>query len=198
MSIRNPSRPAQTMRTPSCTCPSRSRRPASPFSRSTSTVVGSSTPARIRLRTCSRLCRSTTTLSTPWRCRISASSSPAGPAPTMPTCVLKSPCAGDPARLQELFQRLAAEMGHHLRIGDTFGARELLQAEEARAVVLHRLPVEAPHHAALFLRQFFHRRLGIAQEELAPLALRERVQEAVEAQALGATLQVEHVLNHKW
>src|SRR5437867_2092741 len=181
MSIRKPP-PARTMRTPSCTWPSRSRRSARPFSRSTSTVVGSSTPARIRPSTCARLCFSTTTESTPCRCSISASKRPAGPAPTMPTCVLKLACAGDPARLQELLERLAAEMSHHFRIGDALGARELLQAEKARAVVLHRLPVEAPHHAALVLGQLLHGVLGIAQEKLALLASDERMQEAVQAQ----------------
>src|SRR5438105_549857 len=182
MSIRKPSRPAQTMRTPSCTWPSRSRRSARPFLRSTSTVVGSSTPARIRPSTCARLCFSTTTPSTPCRCSISASSSPAGPAPTMPTCVLKSARAGNPAALQELLERLAAERGHHRGIGDALGARELLQAEEARAVILHRLPVEPPHHAALFFGQALHRHVGILQKKLALLAPRERVQEAVEPQ----------------
>src|SRR5205807_2649335 len=130
---------------------------ASPFSRNTSTVVGSSTPARMRATTWSRLWRSNTTLSTPARCRSSESSRPAGPAPTMPTCVLmESTCAGDPARLQECFQRLAAEVRHHLRVRHAFRARELLQAEEASAVVLHRLPVEALHHVALFGGQIFH------------------------------------------
>src|SRR4051794_31759602 len=54
--------------------------------------------------------------------------------------------AGNAARLQEGFQRLAAERGDHLGVRHAFCTRELLQAEKACAVVLHRLPVEAPHH----------------------------------------------------
>src|SRR2546421_1914790 len=101
--------------------------------------------------------------------------------------------AGDAARLEERFQRLAAECRDHLRIRDAFRARELLQAEEARAVVLHRLPVQAPHHIALFRGQVFHCGIRVAAEELAHLFAREAVQEAVQAQRAAAAFQVEDV-----
>src|ERR1051325_9877151 len=191
-------RPAQTIFMPSCACPSRSSRSARPFSRSTSTVVGSSTPARMRERTCSRVCRSSTTLATPWRCRISASSMPAGPPPMIATCVRNLARARHAARLEERFERLAAEGRDHLRIRHALRARQLLEAEEARAVVLHRLPVEAPHQVALFGRERLHRRIRVTQEKLALLLLRQRMQEAIEAQPLRAALEVEDVLSHKW
>jgi hypothetical protein len=106
--------------------------------------------------------------------------------------------AGDPAGLQELLERLAAEVRHHLRVRHAFGARQLLQAEKARAVVLHRPPVQAPHHVTLFLGEILHRHVRILQEQLALLAPREGMQEAVQAQTLGAALEVENVPTHKW
>ncbi len=60
----------------------------SPTSRSVSTVPHSSTPARIRSRTYSRVRSSRTTLSTPARRSMWDSSAPAGPAPMMTTPVL--------------------------------------------------------------------------------------------------------------
>src|SRR5437899_4243302 len=105
--------------------------------------------------------------------------------------------AGDAARSEERFQRLAAECGDHLRVRDAFGARELLQAEEARAVVLHRLPVEAPHHVALGFAQVLHRRLRVAPQELAHVLAREAVQETVQAQPARATLEIEDVLTQR-
>src|SRR5436853_535156 len=116
-----------------------------------------------------------------------------GPPPMIATCVRKSARAGDAARLQERFERLAAERGHHLRVRHALDAREFLEAEEARAVVLHRLPVQAPHHVALFGGQVFHRGIGVALEKLAHLLAREAVQEAVEPQALGASFQIKDV-----
>src|SRR5438067_2521914 len=160
-------------------------------------VHGSSTPARIRPRTWPRVCRSSTTLSTPCRCSISPSNSPAGPPPMMATWVRNSARAGDAARLQERCQRLAAERRDHLRVRDAFGARELLEAEKARAVVLHRLPVQAPHHVALFRGQVFHCGIRVAPEELAHLLARKAVQEAVKPQASRAALEIEDVLTQR-
>src|SRR5258708_37966839 len=51
------------------------------------TVPCSSTPARTRLSTYSREWLSSTTLSIPCKCKRWASIRPAGPAPTIPTCV---------------------------------------------------------------------------------------------------------------
>src|SRR4029077_10891173 len=98
-----------------------------------------------------------------------------------------------PACLEELLQRLAAEGGHHLGVGHALGARELLEAEEARAVVLHRLPVQAPHHPLFLLRECLHRLLWILEEQPALVLLRQGVQEAVEAQSLRAALEIENV-----
>src|SRR5919201_3896439 len=110
------------------------------------------------------------------------------------TCVRNTARAGDAARLQERVERLAAECRHHLRVRDALRARELLQAEKARAVVLHRLPVETPHHVALFLGEVLHRRFRLAPEKLAYLFAREAMQETVEPQRPRAALEVEDVL----
>ena len=59
---------------------------------SRSTVPCSSTPARTRCSTYSRLRASSTTDSMPARCSRCESSSPAGPAPTMPTWVRMGEC----------------------------------------------------------------------------------------------------------
>src|SRR6185436_12477687 len=100
------------------------------------------------------------------------------------TTPFMSPRSRDPARLEELLQRLAAEVRHHLRVRYALRARELLQAEEARAVVLHRLPVEAAHHVFLFLAQPLHRGLGLLDQQLAVLFMNQPIEEAVEAQPL--------------
>ena len=73
--------------------PSASIRAPSPLARSTSTVPHSSTPARIRDSTCSRLWRSSTTLSMPAWWSMSESSEPAGPAPMIATWVVSLPPA---------------------------------------------------------------------------------------------------------
>src|ERR1043165_3077632 len=99
------------------------------------------------------------TVATPWRPRLSIA--PASARWMLRTTVpLMSSCSGDPAGFQELLERLPAERGHHLGVGDALGARELLQAEEARAVVLQRLPVKAPHHVLFLIGEAFHRLLG--------------------------------------
>src|SRR5258706_7134455 len=69
------------------TRPSRRSRSPTPDCSSRSTLPCSSTPARTRCSTWSRLRLSTITDSMPCRCKRCESSSPAGPAPTMPTCV---------------------------------------------------------------------------------------------------------------
>src|SRR6185503_2355268 len=97
-------------------------------------------------------------------------------------------------RLEELLQRLAAEVRHHLRVGHALGARQLLEAEEARAVVLHRLPVEAAHHFFFRFAQPLHGFLGLLEEQLALFCRDERVQETVEAQAPRASFQIENIL----
>jgi hypothetical protein len=60
---------------------------AEPWRRSSSTVPHSSTPARMRESTCSRLWRSIMMESMPAWCRMSDNSDPAGPAPTIATRV---------------------------------------------------------------------------------------------------------------
>src|SRR5271156_6551991 len=67
--------------------PSLSRRSPTPDCRSMSTVPCSSTPARMRSSQCCRECTSTTTEWMSCRCRRCESIRPAGPAPTMATCV---------------------------------------------------------------------------------------------------------------
>src|SRR5581483_4237393 len=196
-SMRKPSRPAQTMREPSCRWPSRSMRSPTPAARSTSMVLGSSTPARMREATYSRLFFSSTTLDTPARSSSADSSMPAGPAPMIATCVFILAGAGDAPRLEERLQRFAAEVRHHLGIRHALHARELLQAEEIGAVVLQALPVEPAHQALLFLAERLHRRLGILQEQLPLLGHDQIVQEPVEAQALRTALQVEDVLTQR-
>ena len=66
-------------RCPSWTSPSRSSRSPTPISRSRSTVPCSSTPARTRCSTYSRLAASSTTESMPSRCSRCASTRPGGP-----------------------------------------------------------------------------------------------------------------------
>src|SRR3954452_2659919 len=94
--LRPPVRALRSMRWPSpskrssrpwWTSPSRARRSPRPVSASRSTLPCSSTPARTRCSTYSRLRSSSTTDSMPSRCRRCDSISPAGPAPTLPTCV---------------------------------------------------------------------------------------------------------------
>src|SRR5215813_3130351 len=65
------------------------------------------------------------------------------------TVPLISARSGDPARQEELLEGLAAECRHHRRVRDALGARQLLQAEEARAVILQRPPVQAAQHVLL-------------------------------------------------
>lgn len=67
--------------------PSRLIRSPSPVSISRSTVFCSSTPARIVPSTSSRVRVSSTTESMPFKCRRWDSINPAGPPPTIPTCV---------------------------------------------------------------------------------------------------------------
>src|SRR5215470_13369699 len=72
------------------------------------------------------------------------------------TVPLMSPRPGDPAGPQELLERLAAERRHHLRVRHALRPRQLLQAEEARAIVLQRLPIQAAHHVPLLVGQVLH------------------------------------------
>src|SRR6478752_1045728 len=135
------------------------------------------------------------TVATPWRPRLSIA--PASARWMLRTTVpLMSSRSGDPAGFQELLERLAAESRNHLGIRHALGARELLQAEKARAVVLQRLPVEAPHHVLFLLGEAFHRLLRVGVEEIAERGLRQAVQEAVEPQSARAALEVEDVLRH--
>src|SRR5688572_5818620 len=99
------------------------------------------------------------------------------------------------ARLEESLERLAAEVSHHLRIRYAFRARQLLQAEEARAVVLHRLPVEPPHHVLFLRREILQGLVRVLQEELTVWSLRQSVQKPVEAQATRTALEVEDVFH---
>src|SRR5438874_614031 len=76
--------------------------------------------------------------------------------------------ARDPARLEELLQRLAAERRHHVGIRDPGRARELLEAEEAGAVVHQRAPVAAADQVALVVveARVLHGRLWILGKPL--------------------------------
>ncbi len=80
-------RPPKARFTPSWTSPSRSIRAPTPAWRNSSWNWSSKTPARIRLSTCVRLRFSKITESIPARSRSWESSSPAGPAPMIATCV---------------------------------------------------------------------------------------------------------------
>ena len=80
-------RPRQSISKPPCTSPSRCMRAPTPTSSRRSTLTCSSTPARMRASTCAPLCRSTITASIPAFARSCPSSRPAGPAPTIATCV---------------------------------------------------------------------------------------------------------------
>ena len=79
---------------PRWTAPSRRIRSPTPTSTSRSTVPCSSTPARMVDSISARLRASITTDSIPSRCKRCESRSPAGPAPTIPTCVrmAMNPC----------------------------------------------------------------------------------------------------------
>src|SRR5882672_8217272 len=77
--------PAKRMSKPSWTKPSRLSLAPTPTRSSISTMPCSSTPARMRLSTYSRLRRSMTTVSIPARCSSWPRSSPAGPEPTTAT-----------------------------------------------------------------------------------------------------------------
>src|SRR5262245_21488332 len=101
--------------------------------------------------------------------------------------------SGNSARFQELLERLAAKVRHHLRVGHAHRAPELLQAEEVGAVVLHRLPVEAAHHVLLLLGERNHRGLRVLLEELSFLGRNQRMQKPVQPQPLGTALEVEEV-----
>src|SRR6187399_1093212 len=72
---------------PSWICPSRSIRSPTCASRINAAKPCSSTPARMRPSTCSRVCFSRTTVSMPRRRRSWDKSSPEGPPPMMPTWV---------------------------------------------------------------------------------------------------------------
>src|SRR5271156_1549031 len=72
---------------PRCTRPCRAKRSPTPAFVSRSTVPCSNTPARTRCSTYSLERLSSTTDSIPSRCSRCASVNPAGPAPTIPTCV---------------------------------------------------------------------------------------------------------------
>src|SRR5262245_34359762 len=99
------------------------------------------------------------------------------------------------SRLQELLECLAAERRHHLRVRHALGTRQLLQAEEARAVVLQRLPVQAAKHVLLLVGQALHGRLGILEEGPSLLAGGQVMQKPIEPKPAAAPLQVENVLH---
>jgi hypothetical protein len=84
-------RPPKASSMPRWTAPSRRIRSPTPSSFMRSTVPCSSTPARIVASMSFRLRLSRTTDSIPCRCRRCESSSPAGPAPMMPTWVRMTP-----------------------------------------------------------------------------------------------------------
>src|SRR4030088_414485 len=106
---------------------------------------------------------------------------------------LRSARTWNPARREELLQRLAAESGHDFRIGNALHAGELLDAEEARAVLHHCALVQVPDHFLFFFSQSRQGGFGIVRESFSFGGHRESMQEPVEAQALRAQLEIEHV-----
>src|SRR5918993_205502 len=110
-------RPPERSSMPWWTMPWRRSRPATPAASSSSTVPCSSTPARTRCSTWSRLRASSTTESTPSRCSNSDSSSPAGPAPTIPTWVrMRLLLRLEEGRERVGFLMLAFDVGGHAAV----------------------------------------------------------------------------------
>src|SRR5205814_6002118 len=102
---------------------------------------------------------------------------------------------GNVSGLEEFFQRFAAESRDHLRVGYAFDAPEFLEAEEARAIVHERGPVELAHHATFLGGEIglVERRFGVFLEERAVAGHGETVEETVEPQGLGAGGEIEEV-----
>src|SRR5580765_2597916 len=178
---------------PPCTIPSRSSRAATPRSRRRSTVPCSSTPARIRASTWSRVWLSSTTVSMPARSSSRASVSPAGPAPTMPTCVLtsgpleregmRSALDGDPAELGELVDDgLPAEAAP---------ARVLDAAERHLRLVADRLVVDVDDAGLEPLRER-EALVRIARDDPRAEAVRGRVRALDRLVAVADDLDGEH------
>ena len=103
--------------------------------------------------------------------------------------------AGRVARLLEVLERLAPHRGIDVQVGDPDHGAELLQHEEARAVVDQRAPVATPDHVAFLRRQprFAHRARLVREEPLAMRRLDHRVQELVQPVALDAARQREGI-----
>src|ERR1041385_3538174 len=102
---------------------------------------------------------------------------------------------GHPPGPEELLERLATKRRDHLGIRHAGRPREFLEAEEARAVVHRRAPVAVAEHALLLGVEAggLHRVLGVVGEPLARLGRDQRVQEAIDAQAARAALEIEDV-----
>src|SRR5688572_20994919 len=122
--------------------PSACSRCATPACSSTSTVPGSSTPARMRPNTYSGLRRSSSRLSMPARCSSWPSSNPAGPAPTMTTWVLTGNSIPDFAGRfdhQRKFRALLVDGERVALLGRRESAlrteAQLLERHEARRLV---------------------------------------------------------------
>src|SRR6185369_11606026 len=147
-------RPPKRSSIPWCWNPSRPMRSPRPVSFRTSTVPCSSTPARIVASISARLRMSSTTDSIPRRFSRWASSSPAGPAPTMPTWV----------RIEVRLLRLGVGLLRRLRAIERFELHALVEDTHDRrvglGVALEPLGVEHLGHEAA-IRQ--RRRIAVAE-----------------------------------
>src|SRR5215472_8212486 len=145
--------PANRMSKPAWTNPSRPSRDPTPAFSSMSTMPSSSTPARMRPSTYSRLRRSMMTVSTPAMCSSCPRSNPAGPEPMIATCTRM-----DLWRSEQGFDFLR-RAGRQRPLGEGQGNRP--QAEHAIEiersgrvlrerieVLAYRAEVASRHHAA--------------------------------------------------
>src|SRR5258708_633394 len=106
--------------------------------------------------------------------------------------------ARNPAGLEKLLQRLAAERRYHVRIGDSLRPRQLLEAEEAGAVVHEGMPIQISYHLLFFFCKvcLLHGFFGIFGERLSLGGDRQRMQKSVKTKAFGAKSKVKDVGLH--
>src|SRR6204780_3366420 len=162
---------------PRCTRPSRRIRSPAPVASRRSTLPCSSTPARTRCSTYSRVRDSMTIDSMPSRLRRWASMSPAGPAPMIATRVrtlgkalererTAAALHGDPAHLGELVHREGA--------AETPPAAVLHTTEGHLRLVVHRLVVDM-HDPGLDSGGQRRPAIGIARDDAGRESVRRRV-----------------------
>src|SRR5882672_10491900 len=131
------------MSKPSWIRPSRRSRAPTPARSSIPTVPSSSTPARTRPITYSRLRRSMTTASIPARCSSCPSKSPAGPEPMMATCT-RMPLSPSEQR-RDFLRRLGLQRALGERKRDRAEAEQAVQIEGSRSVLGQRVEVLADY-----------------------------------------------------